>query len=130
MTFLRGAAALSFGAALVLGAACPAAIAAPDIVTTMNDQFFGAPNEFHLYNERDQKVFTFAEPRKVRLCMPSTQVGVGLGRGGTLRYKTGNQSGILRPGDCMTIMAKRVALSPLGEMPQNWEVEGTVKRQG
>lgn len=129
MMGLKSLLGLSLGAALVL-CATASANAMPDQMTLLNDQAYGPPGQFYLYNRLQQKVFNFPAERKVRLCVSGPGDGIGEGRTEPMQYHANGRSGIVRPGVCKTITTKHLALSPARAVRPNWEVDGTVKKIG
>jgi hypothetical protein len=130
MTSSTGLTSLALGAALVLCAAALPASAQADQLTYLNDQVYGPPGQFHLYDRFQQKDFNFPADRKMRLCVSRPGVGIGEGKAEPMKYRADGRSGVVDPGACKTVMAKHVALSPDGVVPPNWEIDGTVKKVG
>lgn len=134
MKVLQGIAGLSLGAALVLCAAGMPANAtaefAPDQIIWLNDQAYGPAGQFHLYDRFHQKEFNFATARKVRLCVDRRGAGIGEGKAEPMTYRADSRSGVVVPGACKTVTAQHIALSPAGAVPENWEVDGSLRKAG
>lgn len=125
---------MSLGAAVIaIGASAPAyAVDPPGPLTLLNDQTFQKSGEFHLYGRFDHKQVDLAHKRDVKVCVKEQRNLITTAWSGqvAMKIRTDGKTEVIRPGHCKTVDARDVILAPDGSVPYNWEVDGSVKRQG
>ena len=131
MTISRKAIALAFGAAvLAVGASITAQAAEPDILTRLNDQEFDHPGQFFLYDRMDRKVVDLKKKQDVKVCVREERDVLDRPRSVAMKIHADGKTDIIRPGHCMVVDAKDIALKSDGSVPNNWEIAGQVTHEG
>jgi len=112
---------------IVSVAAClmvPAAgMAISDDIEDQNSivEWYTGGDRFYLYDDSDTELVNFSEARDVRICTATRRHDI------TLQVNHDGSKSIVRSGNCLTVDAKKITVSPAEQLPPYVELMGTVE---
>lgn len=83
-------------------------------------EWYTRGDRFYLYGENEAELVSFSEPRDVRVCADTRRndIPIAVTHDGT--------RSVVHSGNCLTVDAKNVKVSPAEELPTYVELTGTV----
>jgi hypothetical protein len=83
------------------------------------EHMYVEPGQFTVNSDADTEVVDFDQPRDVRFCLDVSEHRT------PLHIKYEKKTKVLRPGNCMTVEAKEIAISAAGDLEAGWNLTGT-----
>lgn len=84
-------------------------------------EWYTRGDRFYLYEEGERELVSFSEPRDVRVCAQTRHFDI------PITVKHDGEKTTVHSGNCVTVDAKKVVVSPADELPEYVELTGTVK---
>lgn len=88
-------------------------------VRDLLENMYVEPGHFTINSNSDTEVVDFDEPRAVRFCLNTSEHVTPL----NIKYE--NKVKVLKPGNCMVVEAKGIAISAAGKLEAGWNLTGS-----
>jgi hypothetical protein len=83
-------------------------------------EWYTRGDRFYLYGEDETELVSFSEPRDVKVCAATRRNDI------PIAVMHDGERSIVHSGNCLTVDAKKVTVSPAEELPTYVELTGTV----
>lgn len=84
-------------------------------------EWYARGDRFFLYEQEESELVSFSEARDVRVCAATRHFDI------PIRVRHDGETSVVNSGNCITVDAKRVTVSPAEELPEYVELTGTVE---
>ena len=83
--------------------------------------WYSRGDRFYLYEQEESELVSFSEARDIRVCAATRHFDI------PIRVRHDGETSVVNSGNCLTVDAKRVSVSPAEELPEYVELTGTVE---